>query len=148
MTLSAAEQLRDKLVRAQRACGETQSMLARLAVEPAAAPAPAPSRIAELRTGRGRGVGRGRGGGGGLLAALAGRSNGRDATPARIVVKDPPAAELMAKAEQLLRRAELAERALVASREETAELRALLDAKPNGSNGVAHHEDLNGSASC
>ena len=69
-------------------------------------------------------------------------------TPARIVVKDPPAAELMAKAEQLLRRAELAKRALVASREEAAELRALLDAKPNGSNGVAHHEDLNGSASC
>ena len=53
VTLSTAEQLRDKLVRAQQACGETQSMLARLAVEPAAAPAPAPARIAELRTGRG-----------------------------------------------------------------------------------------------
>ena len=121
-------------------------MLARLTVEPAAAPAPAPSRIAELRTGRAaasRERRRRR-----AARRAAGRSNGRDATPARIVVKDPPPAELMAKAEQLLRRAELAERALVASREETAELRALLDAKPNGSNGVAHHEDLNGSASC
>ena len=147
MTLSAAEQLRDKLVRAQQACGETQSMLARLTSS--RPPRPRRRRRASPNCELGAGGRRSRrGGGGGLLAALAGRSNGRDATPARIVVKDPPAAELMAKAEQLLRRAELAERALVASREETAELRALLDAKPNGSNGVAHHEDLNGSASC